>query len=303
MKKTIAVLLLGLTSIFSAFACQYISGYIDDIPSNPYVDYNSTYDKLPCRRYIYLSGINSPGNHISEVSQTVVGNSAKLTWTANNFVEVSMPLTIYIGVADVWGGIDAFSDYDRHQELPAGKEMKEITLIAQYRIMPEAIWRTAAVKKFSSGEIGLLSKKKVFGAVQIDANVTAGTTVLVRLYVAVNRLTHYDVDVDNLHQSYVPNNVRLYSNYVENADLDSLTVENISDIATTEQHESWVAESGTVTPPNGEPYSVVGNYLSSDLHMCGWREPMLSQIPTYLDYWSPQYVMAVRIKAKRRPGK
>lgn len=299
-KKLITVLLLSLTAFCGVFACQYTTGYI----AVPYYyagdDYYS-FRKLSCRRFIYLSGINTPGNHISEVSQTASGDSAKLIWTATNFVEVSMPLTVYVGIADVYGGTAAYSVYNRDQNLTAGKEMKEITLIAQYRIMPETTWRTAAVKKFSSGEIALLSRKRVFGAVQINANVAAGSTVLVRLYVAVNRLTHYDVDADNLYYSHVPNDVQLYSTYVENADLDSLTVEKTSDIAATEQHESYVATTGTATT-NGQSYSVTDNWLSSDLHMCGWREPMSSRIPTYLDYWSPQFVMAVRIKAKRRPG-
>ena len=299
-KKLITVLLLSLISVCGIYACQYTTGYIAVPYYNTWSDYYS-FQKLSCRRFIYLSGINTPGNHISAVSLSSSGDSVKLVWSATNFVEVSMPLTVYVGIADVYGGAAAYGSYNYYQELPAGKEMKEITLIAQYRIMPETTWRTAAVKKFSSGEIALLSKKKVFGAVQINANVASGSTVLVRLYVAVNRLTHYDVDAENLRFMNVPNDVQLYSTYVENADLDSLTVEKTSDIAATEQHESYVTTTGTATS-NGQSYSVTDNWLSSDLHMCGWREAMSSRIPTYLDYWSPQFVMAVRIKAKRRPG-
>ena len=129
-KKLIAVLLLSITAICGIYACQYTTGYIA-VPYHYVGDDYYSFRKLSCRRFIYLSGINTPGNHISEVSLSSSGDSVKLVWSATNFVEVSMPLTVYVGIADVYGGAAAFSVYNRDQTLTAGKEMKEITLIAQ----------------------------------------------------------------------------------------------------------------------------------------------------------------------------
>jgi len=301
MLKTLAALILCSVSL-ATFACQYTIGYIGNIP--PTYEWNTReIPKLECRRYIYLSGINTPGNHISGVTYNNSGGSVKLCWTATNFVEVSMPLTLYIGVVDVYGGYAAYNQQNLSQTLRAGSEMSQITLIAQYRVIPDTTWHTVATKKFSSGDITLLSKLKLFGTMQINADIAPGSTVLIRLYVAVNQLTHYDLNVYSSYNNYgyTQTNERPYSTYVENADLDSLTVENISSINATETHESYVTMRGTATT-NGQSYEVTDNLLSSDLHMCGSRYPEIDLIPQYLDYWTPQFVMAVRIANKRRPG-
>ncbi len=304
LRKTLAALVLSTVSL-AVLACQYTTGYL--VVPNSYVIGGELiqYPKLERRRYIYLSGINTPGNHISGVSYNRSGDSVKLCWTAANFVEVSMPLTLYVGVADVYGGSSAYHQGNFSGTLPAGGEMSQITLTAQYRVIPDTTWHTVATKKFLSGDIALLSKLKLFGTMQINADIAPGSTVLIRLYVAVNKLAHYDGDryhmySDNDH--YYSFRQGSYSEFVENADLDSLTVEKISDVHATETCESVVATTGTVTS-NGESHEVVDNMLSSDLHMCGSRDSLIDVIPQYLDYWTPQFVMAVRIANKRRPGK
>ncbi len=300
LNKKLATLILGMAAL-ATFACQYT--HVNDNP--PYA-YGDGYDLLVRRRYFYLSGINTPGNHIPSV--TVTSDSHYdfiLNWTAYNYQTVSLPLTVYVGVADIYG-----SDSYNYQ-FPAGRELEEITIVAQYRVMPESSWHTAATKKFAYGSVSALSQKKIFGDLKIDCEAAPGSTVLVRIWIAVNTVWHFTEynahnGTDRLYTPTLPNTFgelwRYCSRYLENADIESPGVTNISEVKAEEQHRTYAGFRGYDSQGNlsGGMYC----RLSPGLHMMGDEGSYsINLIPKYADGWTPQFVMAVTIGNKRRPGK
>ncbi len=300
-RKVFASLILSVATL-GAFACQYV--------------HNDLSGSVNFKRCLYLSGINAPGNHISGItvgtnSTVIDGTDSPLdgksdstefaSYEAKNHVVVSLPLTVYVGVADLessWGhGNSLMYDF--------GSEMQNITIAIQYRVLPETTWHTAATKKFSSGNLRLISKQKLFGSLQIDAaDAPAGSTMIVRMYVSVAR--------------YGQEHNGFYANFMENADTESDAVTSAANIPESStcyfnlSHSYWGLETSQPLFDNVEeenantPTNYYGSSIYPGLH---FDNRYLNQVVSpgyhegYVDGWTPQFVMIVKIANKRRPGK
>ena len=248
LKKTITSLILG--AALGALACQYEPPTPTPQPS---------WRKY--QRCFYLSGVNSPDNHIAGISSN---GSGVFSFTALNHQTVHLPLTVYVSAADI-------SDSGA-TTTGAGAELEGITMTLQYRILPDTTWHTAATKKFSAGDLAIMTKKKLFGSAQIDCEASPGDVILIRLYLTVETYTQISSEGGTLSTS---------SN-LENADPTSEVVASAADISATETS------------------TFSSSYLSPGLHL---TSSQYANIMTYQDGWTPQFVMAVTIGNKRRPGK
>ena len=265
-KKVFASLILSVATLAS-FACQYAwPGVVVIQP-----DSNSR----EWQRCFYLSGVNSPTNHISCVTYTVNGNDVSASYTATNHQTVYLPLTVYVGVFDLCGGTNAVST---RTTTDAGAEYERITMSVQYRVLPDTTWHTAATKRFSAGDIAIMTQKKLFGAAQIDCEATSGSIILIRLYIAAYK---YKLIRSN-------GTILNYAFSTENADRDSPVVSASSDISNSEVSTFSVAADGA-------------NLLVPGFHFSKVAEG--NTYVTYQDGWTPQFVMAVTVGNKRRPGK
>jgi len=293
-RKIFASLILSVAT-FAVFACQYTGG------GSTMNAYTRQY-----KRCIYLAGVNSHSNHIAGVTYnavehdtlTVNGESLNVSsrnarYTAYNHMTVYLPLTVYIGVFDLCGGRKAINGMVTETD-GSGSELQGITMMVQYRVLPESSWHTAATKFFASGDLAVMSRKKLFGATQIDCEAATGSTVLIRLYVCINTYRQLN---DN-------GGVLETENYLENADLTSPAVSSASDIAATEESLFSVTTGGYGGTQGNMTY-IQTNELTPDIHFCNplVRPENHPFLVTYLDGWTPQFVMAVKIGSKRRPGK
>ncbi len=240
----------------SALACQF----------NPATPTPET-QRREYQRYFYLSGVNAPGNHISGFTYSTEGSAVSAHYTALNHQTVNLPLTVYVGAADLCGGANAASG---QTVTGSGSELSHVTLTVQYRVLPATQWQTAGTKRFLSGNV---SAATLFRAAEIDCQASAGDVVLIRLYVTVQ--TFYQIDSQGTTLSTSAN--------LENADPSSDVISVSSDIAA-EETESFSVASGS------------SNLLTPGLNFT------LDGV-TYQDGWTPQYVMAVTVGSKRRPGK
>ena len=247
LKKTITSLILG--AALGALACQYT-------PQTPTPE--SSWRKY--QRCFYLSGVNSPDNHIAGVS-----TGSTVSYTALNHQTVHLPLTVYVSAADVSGS----------STTGAGAELSGITMMLQYRVLPDTTWHTAATKKFSAGDIAIMTKKKLFGSAQIDCQASPGDVILIRLYLTVDTYSQISSEGRTLSTS---------SN-LENADPTSDVVTSAADISASETS------------------SFSRYYLAPGLHLASTEADRQANLVTYQDGWTPQFVMAVTVGNKRRPGK
>lgn len=248
---TVAALFAG-----SALACQFS-------PATPTPEAG----RREYQRYFYLSGINAPGNHIDGITYTVEGSNVRASYTAVNHQTVYLPLTVYVGAADLCGGANAVSG---QTTAGSGSELSRVTLTVQYRVLPDTTWQTAGTKRFLSGDV---SVAKLFKAAQIDCQASAGDVVLIRLYVTV----------ENFYQINGQGTTLSTSSNLENADPTSDVISVSSDIAAEETESFLVAEGSSNLLTPGLNFTLDG--------------------VTYQDGWTPQFVMAVTIGSKRRPGK
>lgn len=261
LKKTITSLILGMA--LGAAACQYT-------PPTPTPEEG----RREYGRYFYLSGVNSPDNHISGFTY----NAGAVSYTAANHQTVYLPLTVYVGAADVRGGANAGASIPT--TTGSGAELENITMTLQYRILPDTTWHTAATKKFSAGDIKIMTQKKLFGSVRIDCDAEAGSVILIRLYVSVIAYKQFAGNGGSTLST---------SSNLENADPTSGVVDSSSSIAGTESVSFQVASEGA-------------NLLAPGLNFASTAESGNTYV-TYQDGWTPQWVMAVTVGNKRRPGK
>ena len=296
MKKFLFALLLSL-SAFAVFACQYSQG---SVPGGGYGSFNSIEWQFYWRKklYLYLSGVNTPGNHISGIgyNDNAAYDPPRQYLTARNNMEISLPATVYIGTA-FWRGLDGplyynnddgFSNYDYHRETPT---LRGITLTLQYRIIPSQTWHTAGSKKIANDKSSLLYRKNLLSSIKLDCDAPAGSTVLIRLYVTIDELdiyayhSYYSEEQETYLNNWGTEYVYATVNYVENADPSSLAVKSASDI------------------PDEEVLRFDEYYMQRYLlnFNIPWYYGELSA--NYIGNWSPQYLMAVKISNKRRPGK
>ena len=177
----------------------------------------------------------------------------------------------------------------------SGAELQGITIMVQYRVIPESSWHTAATKFFTSGDLAIMSSKKLFGSTQIDCEATAGSTILIRLYVCIDTYCLLNDRGSVLDRIY----------YKENADLTSPTVNSAADIASTEESVFPVSTSSYGVTQGNISYRQ-NNELTPDIHFFSLSQQGVSYLPSlkiYQDGWTPQFVMAVKVGNKRRPGK
>ena len=262
LKKTITSLILG--AALGALACQYT-------PPTPTPESG----RREYQRCFYLSGVNSQTNHISGITYTVDGTDVTASYTATNHQTVYLPLTIYIGVFDLCGGTNAVST---RSTTGAGAELESITMSIQYRVLPDTTWHTAATKKFSAGDIAIMTQKKLFGSATIDCEASSGAVILIRLYISALTYRQISSQGETISTSYS----------IENADPDSAVVSASSDISNSEVSTFSVAADGA-------------NLLVPGFHFSKVAEG--NTYVTYQDGWTPQFVMAVTVGNKRRPGK
>ena len=300
LRKIFATLILC-SAALGAFACQYT---------------HYMYANVSGKRCLYLSGINVPGNHISGLTSSnyYVDSNVSASYDAHDHLVVSLPLTVYVGVADLnTHGVDTVSNSGYY-----GAEMQGITLSIQYRVLPSTTWHTALPKKFSAGNLNLITKQKLFGSFQIDADAPAGSTVIVRMYMTVDR--YYDISGSLI------NGPTDYWEYIENADQESDSVSSVENIPANKSYdfllmstlvqthdlpEDYILhgdgnETPTQTTPRQETLVTQRNCIFAGLHFCNTYKNNAIAVPStagYVDGWSPQFVMIVKIGSKRRPGK
>jgi|GEM_PF-4205128 len=252
LKKTITSLILG--AALGALACQYEPA--TPAPAAGWRKY---------QRYFYLSGVNSPDNHIAGVDYNL--GTVSYSYTAVNHQTVHLPLTVYVSAADI--------SYNNNSYPGCGAELSGITMTLQYRVLPDTTWHTAATKKFSAGDLAIMTKKKLFGSAQIDCEASAGDVILIRLYLTVETYTQIS---DN-------GQILSTSSNLENADPTSEVVASAADISATETS------------------SFRGYFLAPGLRLTAQEGDSSANLVTYQDGWTPQFVMAVTVGNKRRPGK
>jgi len=258
LKKLLATLILSAAAL-GALACQYEPP--TPTPQPTWRGY---------QRCFYLSGVNAPDNHIAGFAY----NGGILSYTAVNHQTVHLPLTVYVGAADLAGSYYAPTTGNL---AGVGAELSGITMTLQYRVLPDTTWHTAATKKFSAGDLAIMTKKKLFGSAQIDCEASPGDVILIRLYLTVETYTQISSEGQTLSTS---------SN-LENADPTSEVVSASSDIAASETIQFYVS----------------GKYLAPGLNLSSTNTIHNNTYVNYQDGWTPQFVMAVRIANKRRPGK
>lgn len=218
------------------------------------------------KRCFYLSGVNQPGNHISGITYTNQGSNTIINYTAVNHITVNLPLTVYVGCVDING-------------ISAGSQLEAIDMTLQYRVLPSTTWVTAVTKKFSAGDIKIMTAGKLFGSACIDCQAAQGSVILIRIYVTAQRYK----------QISASGTVLQTAQNIENADPTSSVVDSAQDIKAQESISFYSIVNGV-------------NNLQVGLHLAS-TDLSGGTYVIYQDGWSPQFVMAVIVGSKRRPGK
>lgn len=308
-KKLFAMAALALS--IPVMACQY-NPSIDVPPQipgsgetlNPNTDYSALYIS---RRFLYLAGINDQTNHIAGI--TAAGQT--ISFTAANHMTLHPPFTVYVGAVDMYAQAQLASNYNQQRPTlgdvagfypsPAfekqGSEMETVTVTVQYRVLPGTEWVDAATKKFSTGDVKILAAKKIYGKIQIDPPALAGSKVLVRLYVTVDKL-NYPVVRGN---GFSGSEYMRTAEYIENADPDDAAVSSDTAIAVSSPITRVVASTST-------DYEVLDAQLNCNLNILTSASITPSEQviggssgAVYGGGWTDQYLMCFIVGDKRRP--
>lgn len=141
----------------------------------------------------YLAGVNNYVAHYTEVSEL-----EDAVW--KNGQQVSLPITVWVKV-----GPRVNSD---------GELMPIIKAVLQYRILPGGKWKTVKTVTNKAYDIAWAVPVALFGKNNIDPNISAGTAILIRVYLTDGVYETGDLD-DNLDGVSIPNTIRYGSPYMD----------------------------------------------------------------------------------------
>lgn len=322
-KKLFALAALALS--VPVMACQYnpsIDVNPPQIPGsgetlNPNTDYAPLYIS---RRFLYLAGINDATNHIAVIN----ADSQTITYSAVNFLTLHPPFTIYVGAVDMYAQTPQATSYNADRPDVAGgsgfypspsfekqgSEMETVTVTVQYRILPGTEWVDAATKKFSTGDVKILAAKKIYGKIRIDPPALAGSKVLVRLHVTVDKfyypvLTNKSMMVGNANVREAMSTVE----YIENADPDDAAVSSVNEIPASSAVTRVIAFNGKTMINGVETHiDILDTNLNLGLNILTSASITPSEQviggssgKVYGGGWTDQYLMCFTVGDKRRP--
>ena len=314
-KKLFAIAALALS--IPVMACQYnpsIDVNPPQIPGsgetlNPNTDYAALYIS---RRFLYLAGINDATNHIAAITAA----AQTISFTAANHMTLNPPFTVYVGAVDMYAQTQLAPNYNQQRPTlndvagfcpspsfeKQGSEMETVTVTVQYRVLPGTEWVDAATKKFSAGDVKILAAKKIYGKIQIDPPALAGSKVLVRLHVTVDKL-NYPVVRGN---GFTGSEYMRTAEYIENADPDDAAVSSDTAIAASATVARVVAS--TSTDSDHKIHEILDAQLNCNLNILtsasiAPEEQVIggSSGAVYGGGWTDQYLMCFTVGDKRRP--
>lgn len=322
-KKLFALAALALS--VPVMACQYVLEAADlpQIPDSgelrPNTDYAPMYIS---RRFLYLAGINDATNHIAAIT----ASAQTISFTAANHMTLNPPFTVYVGAVDMYAQTQFAPNYNQQRPMlyaaagfypspsfeKQGSEMETVTVTVQYRVLPGTEWVDAATKKFSAGDVKILAAKKIYGKIQIDPPALAGSKVLVRLHVTVDKL-NYPVLTNRsiMVGGHEFGNVGIHEamstvEYIENADPDDAAVSSDTAIAVSATVARVVASTSIDSDHN--IYEFLDAQLNCNLNILtsasitpGEQVIGGSSGKIYGGGWTDQYLMCFTVGDKRRP--